>query len=156
MGGFFLEGVHETAKGAVRTANNLAYLFEHALRLVSGTGKAIQSSLRVAFEALRARPILNLSELAEALSLSFPTASKAIEKLSALGIARELAGQRRKRLFVYSAYLNPVTNEKNLLLNLCVLGVNGGQIQAAPVEAEGRAPGNMKTAHEQALADALR
>ena len=45
---------------------------------------------------------------------------------------------------------------KKLLLNLCVLGVLGSQIQAASVEAEGRAPGDMKTAREQALADALR
>ncbi len=35
---------------------------------------------------------------------------------------------------------------KKLILNLCVLGVLGGQIQAASVEAEGRAPGDMKTA----------
>jgi hypothetical protein len=35
-----------------------------------------------------------------------------------------------------------------LLLQLCVLGVLGGQIQAASVEAEGRAPGDMKTARE--------
>jgi hypothetical protein len=34
---------------------------------------------------------------------------------------------------------------KKLILNLCVLGVLGGQIQAATVEAEGRAPGDMKT-----------
>jgi hypothetical protein len=45
---------------------------------------------------------------------------------------------------------------RKLILNLCVLGVLGGQIQAATVEAEGRAPGDMKTAREQALADALR
>jgi hypothetical protein len=45
---------------------------------------------------------------------------------------------------------------KKLILNLCVLGVLCGQIQAATVEAEGRAPGDMKTAREQALADALR
>ena len=35
---------------------------------------------------------------------------------------------------------------KYVLLNLCVLGVIGAQIQAATVEAEGRAPGDMKTA----------
>jgi hypothetical protein len=45
---------------------------------------------------------------------------------------------------------------KKLILNLCVLCVLCGQIQAATVEAEGRAPGDMKTAREQALADALR
>ena len=35
---------------------------------------------------------------------------------------------------------------KKLILNLCVLGVLGGQLHAASVEAEGRAPGDMKTA----------
>jgi len=45
---------------------------------------------------------------------------------------------------------------KKLILNLCVLCVLCGQIHAASVEAEGRAPGDMKTAREQALADALR
>ena len=45
--------------------------------------------------------------------------------------------------------------KKNILL-LCALCFLGGQIQAASVEAEGRAPGDMKTAREQALADALR
>jgi hypothetical protein len=37
---------------------------------------------------------------------------------------------------------------KKLILNLCVLCVLGGQIQAASVKAEGRAPGDMKTARE--------
>jgi hypothetical protein len=45
---------------------------------------------------------------------------------------------------------------KKLLLKLCALCVLCGQLQAALVEAEGRAPGDMKTAREQALADALR
>ena len=45
---------------------------------------------------------------------------------------------------------------KKLILNLCALCVLGGQLHAASVEAEGRAPGDMKTAREQALADALR
>ena len=43
-----------------------------------------------------------------------------------------------------------------LFLNICAVGVLGSQLQAASVEAEGRAPGDMKTAREQALADALR
>ena len=45
---------------------------------------------------------------------------------------------------------------KKLILQLCALGAIAAQIQAATVEAEGRAPGDMKTAREQALADALR
>jgi Fic family protein len=37
--------------------------------------------------------------------LSFPTASKVIETLVELGIAREIPGGRRNRLFGYDAYL---------------------------------------------------
>jgi hypothetical protein len=41
------------------------------------------------------------------------------------------------------------------ITTLCALAM-GASLQAATVEAEGRAPGDMKTAREQALADALR
>lgn len=37
---------------------------------------------------------------------------------------------------------------KKLILNLCALCVLCGQIQSATVEAEGRVPGDMKTARE--------
>jgi Fic family protein len=37
--------------------------------------------------------------------LSFPTASKVIETLVELGIAREITGGRRNWLFAYDAYL---------------------------------------------------
>ena len=45
---------------------------------------------------------------------------------------------------------------KKLLLHIFVMALFIGQIQAVQVEAEGRAPGDMKTAREMALADALR
>jgi hypothetical protein len=47
------------------------------------------------------------------------------------------------------------TKTKAAIKVLCALAICA-QIQAATVEAEGRAPGDMKTAREQALADALR
>ena len=83
---------------------------------MTDSGRAGKASLRAAFEALRERPILNLAELAKASSLSFPTASKALEKLAALGIARELTGQRRNRLFAYSGYLHLLTPEEQSAL----------------------------------------
>ena len=45
---------------------------------------------------------------------------------------------------------------KKLIFHLCVLSVLGGQIQAAAVDAEGRAAGDLPNAREIALADALR
>jgi DNA-binding transcriptional regulator GbsR (MarR family) len=57
-------------------------------------------------EGLRKRPLCSLSQLAKDGGISFPTASKAVLTLVDMGIARELTGQRRNRLFVYDAYLN--------------------------------------------------
>jgi hypothetical protein len=37
--------------------------------------------------------------------MTFPTASEAMQALIELGIARELTGQRRNRVFVYDTYL---------------------------------------------------
>ena len=42
--------------------------------------------------------------------MAFPTASKSMQTLMALGIARELTGQRRNRVFVHDGYLN-ILNE---------------------------------------------
>ena len=45
---------------------------------------------------------------------------------------------------------------KKIIFCLCALCLLCGQIPAAIIEAEGRAPGDMKTAREMALADDLR
>ncbi len=42
--------------------------------------------------------------------ISFPTAGKAMQSLVSIGIARELTGQSRNRVFVYDAYLG-ILNE---------------------------------------------
>jgi hypothetical protein len=61
-------------------------------------------------DALKARPILSMPEVARTTTLSFPAASSAMDLLIDLGIARELTGKRRNRLFVYDRYL-AVLNE---------------------------------------------
>lgn len=101
---FFLEGVEQTSEGAVATAQRLADLFQRDERRMQEAGRAAGSAARVLM-ALRERPIRNLSEIAEHTGMTFPTASKAMGKLAELGIARELTGQRRNRVFVYDEYL---------------------------------------------------
>ena len=106
---FFLEGVEETARGAVQTARRLVDLFDTDTRRVQETGRTASNALRV-LNALRQRPVLTLNHLRDVHGLTFPTAGKAMNSLITLGIARELTGQRRNRVFVYDAYLN-VLNE---------------------------------------------
>lgn len=101
---FFLEGVEQTAHSAVRTARRLVDLFTEDTRRIQLSGRAAASALRV-LAALRERPVLTLNFLRETHGLTFPTASKAMHTLINTGIARELTGQRRNRVFVYDAYL---------------------------------------------------
>ena len=60
--------------------------------------------------ALHRRPLCGLRQLLSDAGMTFPTASKAMQTLVSLGIARELTGKRRNRIFVYDAYLN-ILNE---------------------------------------------
>jgi Fic family protein len=101
---FFLEGVRETADGAVATARRLAAMFQDDRRQIEPAGRRAGSALRV-HEALKAHPLLSLPAICERTGLSFPAASSAIDLLLERGIARELTGQRRNRLFLYDKYL---------------------------------------------------
>ncbi|MEW6268233.1 MAG: Fic family protein [Thermodesulfobacteriota bacterium] len=101
---FFLEGVRTTAEGAVDTAQRLAEMFRRDRETIETRGRRAGSALRV-HEAIKARPILSMPEICRVTGLSFPAASSAMELLIGLGIARELTGKRRNRLFVYGQYL---------------------------------------------------
>lgn len=106
---FFLEGVEQTATRAVQTARRLVDLFAEDTRRIQHTGRKASNALRV-HAALRHRPVLTLQYLCRHHKMTFPTASKAMQTLIDTGIARELTGQRRNRVFVYHAYLN-ILNE---------------------------------------------
>ena len=101
---FFLEGVQVTATGAVLAAQRIARMFQENHSRIENTGRRAGSAVRV-HEALKARPILPLSEVCKRTTLSFPTATRAMELLVEHGIAREVTGKRRDRLFVYDQYL---------------------------------------------------
>jgi Fic family protein len=101
---FFLEGVKQVADGAVATAESLGEMFRTDRAKVQAVGRRAGSALRV-HDALKARPIQSMSRVRDTTGLSFPGVSTAMDLLIDLGIARELTGKRRNRLFVYDRYL---------------------------------------------------
>jgi Fic family protein len=105
---FFLEGVESTAANAVQTAQRLEALFREDGAKIKSLGRAT-SAMRV-FDAICKRPVTTLNEICQRASASFPTAAKGMDMLLSLGIARELTGQRRNRVFAYQRYLN-ILNE---------------------------------------------
>lgn len=101
---FFLDGVRVTAEGAVSAAERLSSLFGADRARIETLGRRAGSALRV-FDALRERPILSIPDTSRRTGLSFPAAASAMHVLVDHGIARELTGRRRNRLFVYDQYL---------------------------------------------------
>jgi len=106
---FILEGIRITAAGSVDTAHRLGTLFLDDRTKIESKGRRAGSALRV-HESIKARPILSMPEICRTTGLSFPAASSAMELLVDMGLARELTGRRRNRLFVYEQYLR-ILNE---------------------------------------------
>jgi Fic family protein len=101
---FFLDGVRATAEGAVTTAQRLGEMFRADRAQIEPLGRRAGSALRL-HEAMKARPITSMTEVCRATGLSFPAASSAMDLLVELGVARELTGRRRNRLFAYDGYV---------------------------------------------------
>lgn len=101
---FFLEGVAETANGAVATARDLLSLFQEDEHTLQASGRRAGSVLRV-HGALKARPLLTLPEAVERTGLSFPAASSAMDELVKLRIVSEVTGKKRNRVFAYQRYV---------------------------------------------------
>ncbi len=105
---FFLEGVAQTAEGAVSTARRLVALFEDDRARIQGQGRRAGSALRV-HDACKARPLITLQEVARRADISFPAAGVGMDVLIELGVAHELTGKKRNRVFVYDRYLATLT-----------------------------------------------
>ena len=106
---FFLRGVEETSEVAVRAARSLADLFgQDRARILALKGKTTSAAL--VYEAMKRRPLINLSEAAKRSGIAFVTADTAMKILIQLGIASEITGKERGRLFRYDRYIE-ILNE---------------------------------------------
>lgn len=101
---FFLRGAAETAEQAAATVKRVVTLFAADARRIEDQGRAAATMLRV-HRLLQKRLSTSAKHAAAELDLSFPAVNGALEKLVELGIARELTGTPRNRVFAYDAYL---------------------------------------------------
>lgn len=102
---FFLEGVQQVSEHAITTAGRLSRMFQDDRdRLARKAGRRASSAIRV-HDALKERPILSLRAARARTHLAYGTAGSAMDTLVEYGIARELTGKRRNRLFAYDGYL---------------------------------------------------
>jgi Fic family protein len=106
---FFLRGVSETAKMATVAAKEIHHLHSRdreGLKNVRST-----QVLTNTFDLFCYFPILSMSQISERLQVAIPTAQRAIDKLTALGIVHEITGQQRYRRFVYRNYLDIIRRD---------------------------------------------
>lgn len=101
---FFLDGVAETADGAVQTARRLLDLFAKDREEIEGLGRRASSTLRV-HALLQRQPLITVPQADRHLGMSRPTIGAALRALQELGLVKEITGRRRNRVFVYSGYL---------------------------------------------------
>ena len=102
--GFFLTGVEETANQAAQTAKALIKLAATEEQRIQTLGKAAGSALRV-HRLLQAQPILSIATASEALKLSVPSVTSAMQHLTKLDITRETTGRSYGRIYAYDKFL---------------------------------------------------
>lgn len=101
---FFLQALAESAKDAIAAIDELTALHDKNIDLVAGMGRASKNAMLV-FRYLEANPIIEIGKTAEALGITFGTASNVVERLSSAGILEQTTTGRRNRTFAYKDYL---------------------------------------------------
>jgi Fic family protein len=101
---FYLIGVEWVAREAAATTVALRELFETDQRRVARLGRAAGSALQV-FELLRDRIALSIPRATQQLGLTWPTVNAAMKRLVDLGVAREMTGRARDRVYAYDRQL---------------------------------------------------
>jgi Fic family protein len=104
---FFLEGVEITARQAADAAMDATNVFAKHRKKIQALGRPASSALLV-HEYMQRKPVMNISAAANALKLSIPTVTGALRHLVYLGIAKEVTGKRRNRIYSYPKYLEIV------------------------------------------------
>lgn len=110
---FFLIGVAAVAEEATQTAITLSELFSSDRARVESLGRAAASAIAV-YDLLQKRIIISPSRAVDELDLTWPTVLAAITRLEGLGIANEVTGKKRNRLYRYSAQLEILDREVQL------------------------------------------
>jgi Fic family protein len=101
---FFLEGVIEVSTSATDTTRRIVDLVERDRQRIHALGRATGSAARLHELAVR-DVVFTIPEAAERIGLSEVTVGKAARHLETLGIAREVTGRTRNKLFAYGSYL---------------------------------------------------
>jgi len=103
---FFVDAVAETANQAVETAQQLNGLRANDKARLTEIGRQAGSANQI-IDALFEQPIASINKLIELTGISAATVGKTLDALEQqLGIVKEITGQKRNRVFAYTAYID--------------------------------------------------
>ena len=102
---FFLQALLESAEDATAAIDELVALHDKNIAVISSMGRAAKNAMLV-FEYLEANPIIEIRKTAEALSITFNTASSAVKRLVDAEILVQTTNVSRNRTFAYENYLS--------------------------------------------------
>ena len=102
---FFLKGVIETAEQATKTMQAIRKLFAEDNDKISEHGKSAASVFKI-HNHLQEYPMTTTRRIKEDTGLSRVTVLRGLKILEDLGIAREITGEPRHKLFVYDQYFS--------------------------------------------------
>lgn len=108
---FFVDAIAATANQAVTTAQQLNQLLAADKARLAELGRLAGSATQI-LDALFAHPISNIAALTRATGLTAATIGKALDAMeNTLGMVHELTGQKRNRVYAYSAYIDILNQE---------------------------------------------
>ena len=108
---FFVDAITATATQAVATAQQLNQLLATDKTKLVQIGRLAGSANQI-LEALFNQPIASINLLVEKTGLTPATIGKALDAMqNTLGVVRELTGQKRNRVYAYSAYIDILNQE---------------------------------------------
>lgn len=102
---FFLAGVAEVANEATEVSRGIVQMRErHRQTLIDNLGRGAANGLKF-LESLYRRPIFNVGNVTELLSISPQAANSLTDRFEELGLVNEITGNRRNRIFRYDQYV---------------------------------------------------
>jgi Fic family protein len=102
---FFLDGVYQVSQEATETARKVvAMREEHRKQIGDHLGRSAGKALAL-HESLFKHPYMTVQQMTEVMGLSYSNANHLVGQIEAIGLLKEVTGQRRNRIYGYVPYL---------------------------------------------------
>ncbi len=107
---FYLDCVIESANDGVKVAEQLFTLIGRDRKKLAADKRATVAAIQL-LDLLPEHPVVTIPMVIKMLKVTAPTARKAVDVATDVGILRETSGKQRDRVFAYHKYLQILTGD---------------------------------------------